>query len=164
MPKALIPGTYDPITLGHVDIIERATQIFSEVVVAVADSQNKGPSGPLFSLDERVALVEDAVAHLNTVKVQPFDTLLVDFAEQIGVSAIVKGLRVVTDFEWEFQQSSVNYQLNPRLETMFIMSNPQYMYLSSSMVKEIISMGGDVSNWVTPRVQAALTQRLCIRE
>lgn len=160
MPRALIPGTYDPITLGHLDVIERATHIFSEVVVAVANSQNKGASGPLFSLEERVAFVEDAVSKLKNVSVLPFDTLLVDFAEQVGACAIVKGLRVVTDFEWEFQQASINYQLNPRLETMFIMSNPQYMYLSSSMVKEIASMGGDVSNWVTARVQAELKKRM----
>jgi pantetheine-phosphate adenylyltransferase len=161
MPTALIPGTYDPITLGHLDIIERATQIFSEVVVAVADSPKKGVSGPLFSLEERVAFVEDAVSHLEKVTVRPFSTLLVDFAEQMGVAAIVKGLRAVTDFEWEFQQSSINYQLNPRLETMFIMSNPQFMYLSSSMVKEIASMGGDVSSWVTASVQNELRKRLC---
>lgn len=158
MPKALIPGTYDPVTLGHIDVIERATRIFSSVVVAVAASPLKG-SGPLFSLEERIAFVEDAVAHLSQVEVRSFSSLLVNFAEEMGVDTIVKGLRAVTDFESEFQQASINYQLNPNLETMFIMSNPQYMYLSSSMVKEIASMGGDTSSWVTALVQAEVTKR-----
>lgn len=159
MPKALIPGTYDPVTLGHLDVIERSTRIFSTVVVAVAASPQKG-AGPLFSLDERVAFIEDAVAHLPNVKVQPFSTLLVSFAEEMGVDTIVKGLRAVTDFESEFQQASINYQLNPNLETMFIMANPQFMYLSSSMVKEIASMGGDISGWLTPLVQSELIKRI----
>ncbi|MDR1088366.1 MAG: pantetheine-phosphate adenylyltransferase [Coriobacteriales bacterium] len=158
-PKALIPGTYDPVTLGHIDVIERAARIFSTVVVAVAASPQKG-AGPLFSLEERVACIEDAVAHLANVEVCPFSTLLVSFAEEMHVDTIVKGLRAVTDFEWEFQQASINYQLNPELETMFIMANPRYMYLSSSMVKEIATMGGDVSRWVTPKVQAELRRRL----
>jgi pantetheine-phosphate adenylyltransferase len=159
MPKALIPGTYDPVTLGHIDVIERATHIFSSVLVAVAASPQKG-AGPLFSLEERVAFVTDAVAHLSQVKVQPFSTLLVSFARQQGVDTIVKGLRAVTDFESEFQQASINYQLDPELETLFIMANPQHMYLSSSMVKEVAGMGGDISNWVTPLVQQKLTERL----
>lgn len=159
MPTALIPGTYDPVTLGHLEVIERSTRIFSRVVVAVAASPQKG-GGPLFSLDERVAFVKDAVSHLPGVEVHPFNTLLVNFAKEMGVNAIVKGLRAVTDFESEFQQSSINYKLDPELETMFIMSNPRYMYLSSSMVKEIASMGGDVSSWVTQLVQKELAERL----
>jgi pantetheine-phosphate adenylyltransferase len=163
MPKALIPGTYDPVTLGHVDVIERVSQIFSSVVVAVAASHNKG-EGPLFSLEERTAFVVAAVEHLPNVTVRPFDTLLVDFAVEQGVDAIVKGLRALTDFEWEFQQASINYQLNPSLETMFIMANPQFMYLSSSMVKEIAAMGGDVSSWVTPLVKSELLKRTAHRK
>ena len=159
MPKALIPGTYDPVTLGHLDVIERATRIFSHVVVAVADSHQKG-LGPLFSSEERVEFIKDAVQHLSNVQVCPFDTLLVEFAADMGVDTIVKGLRAVTDFEWEFQQASINYQLSPDLETMFIMANPQSMYLSSSMVKEIAAMGGDVTNWVTPLVKRELLARL----
>lgn len=159
MPSALIPGTYDPVTLGHLEVVERSTRIFSRVIVAVAASPQKG-SGPLFSLEERVSFVEDAVAHLPHVEVHPFSGLLVTFAKKMQVDAIVKGLRAVTDFESEFQQSSINYELDPELETMFIMSNPHYMYLSSSMVKEIASMGGDVSSWVTPLVQSELLKRL----
>ena len=159
MPKALIPGTYDPITLGHVDVIERASRIFTEVVVAVAASPQKG-SGPLFCLEERVGFAEEAVAHLPNATVRSFDSLLVSFARDTGVDTIVKGLRAVTDFESEFQQASINYQLNPDLETMFIMANPRHMYLSSSMVKEIAAMGGDVSHWVTAIVQQELSLRL----
>jgi len=159
MPKALIPGTYDPVTLGHLDVIERATKIFSLVIVAVADSPTKGV-GPLFSLEERVHFIEEATANLPKVEVCPFNSLLVDVARDKGVDTIVKGLRAVTDFDWEFQQAAINYQLNPDLETMFIMSYPQYMYLSSSMVKEVASMGGDISYWVTPLVKQELLKRL----
>lgn len=159
MPVALIPGTYDPVTLGHLEIIERSTNIFSRVIVGVAASPQKG-GGPLFELEERVRFVKDAVSHLPNVEVYPFSTLLVNFAKEMGVQAIVKGLRAVTDFESEFQQSSINYALDPELETMFIMANPRYMYLSSSMVKEVASMGGDTSQWVTALVQKELTQRL----
>lgn len=162
MPTALIPGTYDPVTLGHLEVIERSTRIFDRVIVGVANSPQKG-GGPLFSLEERVAFVEDAVAHLPRVEVHPFSTLLVNYAKEIGADAIVKGLRAVTDFESEFQQSSINYKLDPELETMFIMSNPRYMYLSSSMVKEVASMGGDISSWVTSLVQEELTKRLSAR-
>ena len=160
MPKALIPGTYDPVTLGHLDVIERASRVFTQVIVAVADSHQKG-SGPLFSTDERVRFIKDAIAHLPNVEVCPFSTLLVKFAEEMGADTIVKGLRAVTDFEWEFQQASTNYQLSPNLETMFIMAKPRYMYLSSSMVKEIASMGGDISGWVPLLVQKELVERLC---
>jgi len=159
MIKALIPGTYDPVTLGHIDIIERASQVFSKVYVAVAASPRKG-SGPLFSVEDRVAFIEDAVSHLKNVEVCCFSNLLVQFAEEMGVDAIVKGLRALTDFEWEFQQASTNYQLNRDLETMFIMASPRYMYLSSSVVKDIASLGGDVSNWVTPLVETKLKERL----
>jgi pantetheine-phosphate adenylyltransferase len=158
LPVALIPGTYDPVTLGHLDVIERSSQIFERIIVGVAASQTKG-SGPLFSLDERVRFIDDAVGHLSNVSVRPFDKLLVEFAAQIGAQAIVKGLRAVTDFESEFQQASINYQLNPSLETVFIMASPSNMYLSSSMIKEIASLGGDVSAWVTPQVQDALAAR-----
>jgi len=158
MNKALIPGTYDPVTLGHIDIIERASKVFSKVFVAVAASPHKG-SGPLFSEEERLEFIMDAVSNLPNVEVCLFSTLLVKFAEELGVDSIVKGLRAVTDFEWEFQQASINYQLNRELETMFIMANPRYMYLSSSMVKEIASLGGDISKWVTPLVEKKLRER-----
>jgi len=159
MATALIPGTYDPVTFGHLDIIERSTQIFDEIFVGVSASAAKNGRGPLFSLEERVAFITLATQHLKNVRVVPFNKLLVEFAVEIGAQAIVKGLRVVTDFESEFQQASINYQLNPNLETVFIMSNPANMYLSSSMVKEIASLHGDISAWVPPDVEAALRRR-----
>jgi len=155
---AVVPGTYDPVTLGHINIISRSAQIFDKVVVAVAASHKKG-SGPLFNLDERVSFLENAIAHLPNVVVKPFSELLVDFAVNEGASIIVKGLRAVTDFDSEFQQASINYRLNPDLETILIMSNPEHMFLSSSMVKEIASLGGKVNNWVTPTVAQALQQK-----
>jgi pantetheine-phosphate adenylyltransferase len=158
MRTALVPGTYDPVTLGHRDVITRAAQIFDAVVVGVAASPKKGV-GPLFSLEERVAFIEDAVADLPNVTVRSFSTLLVDFAVETGAHAIVKGLRAMTDFEFEFQQASLNYRLNPEFETMFIMANPEHMFLSSSAVKEIASMHGNVRDWVTPLVQQALSAR-----
>jgi len=159
MATALIPGTYDPITFGHIDIIERAKYIFETIVVGVSASPWKNGSGTLFSLEERVHYVTQATRHLKNVRVESFDKLLVEFAVEVGAKAIVKGLRAVTDFESEFQQASINYQLNPGLETVFIMSNPGNMYLSSSMVKEIASLHGNVSAWVPPEVELALQQR-----
>jgi pantetheine-phosphate adenylyltransferase len=159
MRTALIPGTYDPITFGHLDVIVRSSQIFDKIIVGVASSQQKG-GGPLFTSAERVELVEDAVKELENVSVCCFDNLLVDFASKIGASAIVKGLRVVTDFESEFQQAALNYHLNPKLETVFIMATPENMYLSSSMVKQIASLNGSIHDWVTPKVEQALLDRL----
>ncbi|MDO4291306.1 MAG: pantetheine-phosphate adenylyltransferase [Eggerthellaceae bacterium] len=156
MKRALTPGTFDPITSGHLDVITRAAQLVDEVVVAVAASQKKGPRGPLFTLDERVALVEEATAHLPNVRVEPFDELLVDFARKVEAEVVIKGLRAITDFEYEFQMTALNYQLDRNLETMFIMSPPQYMYLSSSIVKEIASLHGDLGDFVPPCVRKAL--------
>jgi pantetheine-phosphate adenylyltransferase len=158
MRTALIPGTYDPVTLGHRDVIVRAAQIFDSIIIGVADSPKKG-SGPLFTLDERVSFVEDAIADLPNASVRPFTSLLVDFAVATGVQVIVKGLRAVTDFEAEFQQAALNYRLNPELETIFIMASPEHMYLSSSLIKEIASMHGTVHPWVTPLVEQALAAR-----
>ena len=156
MKRALTPGTFDPITAGHLDIISRAAQLMDEVIVAVAISNKKNP---LFSLDERVALVKEATASLPNVRVEPFDELLVDFARRMDAQAVVKGLRAITDFEYEFQMTALNYQLDKELETVFIMSTPQHMYLSSSIVREIASLGGDVSQFVPPCVNEALKRR-----
>ncbi|MDR0888370.1 MAG: pantetheine-phosphate adenylyltransferase [Coriobacteriales bacterium] len=164
MATALIPGTYDPITLGHIDVIKRASQIFDHIIVGVADSPHKRGHGTLFSLDDRVRFVQDAIdtyddlASAGNVEVRPFTRLLVDFAVEVGAQVIVKGLRAVTDFESEFQQASLNYHMNPELETAFIMATPQNMYLSSSVVKEISELGGDVDDLVTPLVARALKQ------
>lgn len=158
MTLALTPGTFDPITSGHLDVITRASQLMDQVIVAVAASDRKKP---LFSLEERVELVRQATQHLPNVSVQPFSGLLVDFARQVGAQCVVKGLRAITDFEYEFQMTALNYELDQELETVFIMSPPQYMYLSSSIVREIASLKGDVSRFVPECVQHALEQRFC---
>jgi len=159
MAKALIPGTYDPVTYGHLDIIERASQIFDTIVIGVAASPGKNGRGTLFTLEERVTFIEQATAHIDNVCVMPFNQLLVNFAVEVGARAIVKGLRALTDFESEFQQASINYQLAPKLETVFIMSTPANMYLSSSMVKEVAALHGTVSSWVPRDVEVALCER-----
>lgn len=156
MKRALTPGTFDPITSGHLDVIARASQLMDEVVVAVADSQKKGP---LFTLEERVELVRHATAHLPNVRAVPFRGLLVDLAKELDATVVVKGLRAITDFEYEFQMTAMNYQLSPQLETLFIMSPPQYMYLSSSIVREISKMGGDIEQFVPPCVYEALKKK-----
>lgn len=156
MRRALTPGTFDPITSGHLDVITRAAQLMDEVIVAVAASDRKKP---LFSLEERAALAREATAHLPNVRVEAFDELLVDFARKVDAQVVIKGLRAVTDFEYEFQMTALNYQLDRDLETVFIMSPPQYMYLSSSIVREIASMHGDLSDFVPPNVRLALEER-----
>ena len=154
--RAITPGTFDPITTGHLDIIARAAGLMDEVIVAVAASEKKHP---LFSLEERVALAKESTKHLERVRVEPFNELLVDFAARMDANVVVKGLRVITDFEYEFQQTALNYRLNHKLETIFIMSPPESMYLSSSIVREIASLGGDVDQFVTPCVAQALKEK-----
>lgn len=156
MKRALTPGTFDPITNGHMDVITRASRIMDEVIVAVAVSDKKKP---LFTLEERVSLVEQAVSHLPNVRVEPFNELLVDFARRMDAEVVVKGLRAITDFEYEFQMTAMNYKLDKELETAFIMSPPQYMYLSSSIVREIASMGGSLDGLVPECVKLALTRK-----
>ncbi|MBE0476246.1 MAG: pantetheine-phosphate adenylyltransferase [Coriobacteriia bacterium] len=158
MKRAVCPGTFDPVTSGHVDVIERSSAIFDEVIVAVAFSPDKG-GGPLFGIDERVAFIQAAVSHLPNVSVRPFDTLLVDLARELEATAIVKGLRAVTDFEREFQMAQLNYRLEQGVETMFIMAIPEYMFLSSSAVKEIARHGGPVEGLVPEAVREALAAR-----
>ena len=154
--KALIPGSFDPITNGHLDVIERAARMFDEVVVGVGVNRSKNP---LFSIDERVELVEQSTAHLDNVSVISFDDLLVNVAASTNAQVLVKGLRAITDFEYEFQMTSANYQLNKDIETLFIMSPPQYMYLSSSIVREIASFHGGVHQLVPHSVENALKAR-----
>lgn len=156
MRRALTPGTFDPITLGHIDVITRAAQIMDEVIVAVAVSDKKGP---LFSLEERVELAREALKHLPNVRVVAFDGLLIDFAREMKAEVVIKGLRAITDFEYEFQMAALNYQLDPDLETVFIMSPPQYMHLSSSIVREIASHHGPLDPFVPGHVKAALEEK-----
>ncbi len=156
MKRAVVPGTFDPITEGHKDVIRRASQFFDEVIVAVARSEKKQP---LFSHDERIELARKSVAEFPRVRVEGFSGLLVDFVADCKADVVVKGLRAITDFEYEFQMTALNYELDESVETLFFMSSPQHMYLSSSVVREIASYQGDVSKFVSPCVQEALDQR-----
>ena len=155
----LVPGTFDPITFGHMDVVRRARRICPQVTVAVAESLGKNGTGTAFSLDERVALAREALGDLEGVDVRPFTGLLVDFASEVGAGAVVKGLRAMTDFEYELQQADLNYRLDADLESIFVMSSPEYGYLSSSVIRQIASFGGDVSEFVPPCVVEALRVR-----
>ena len=157
MKRAVCPGTFDHVTAGHVDIIERAASLLDEVVVAVALSPDKG-GGPLFSQQQRQDMISAATAHLPNVRVRGFDTLLVELAREEGAQVIIKGLRAVSDFEREFQMAQFNYRLRPEIETVFIMAIPEYMYLSSSAVKEIAGHGGDVRGLVPEVVAEAFAE------
>ncbi len=147
---AINPGTFDPVTLGHVDVIRRAAAIFDRVVVGVVrDPQHKET---LFGVAERVAFLEDALEELENVVVDVFSELVVDFARKHGARTMVKGLRVIADFEWEFQMNRLNQWLAPEVETMYVMSSPEFAFISSSGVKEIASFGANVEGLVTPSV------------
>ena len=159
MHRVLVPGTFDPITLGHLDVIRRASDMFDEVIVGVAASTGKR-GGTLFTLEERVELAREVTAELANVKVMGFDNLLVDFASSTGVTAVVKGLRATTDFEYEFQMAMLNFRLAPELETFFVMSSPDYMYVSSSIAKELALLHGSTEGIVPPVVGQALANRL----
>ena len=157
----IYPGTFDPITNGHTDIIRRAAKIVDRLVVGVARNDGKGP---LFATDERVEIVRDEVTHFAKheaarIEVRAFDTLLMRFAESVGASVIIKGLRAVSDFEYEFQMAGMNAQLNPEIETVFLMASDRYQFIASRFVKEICALGGDVSHFVSPRVAARLISR-----
>jgi pantetheine-phosphate adenylyltransferase len=150
----IYPGTFDPITNGHSDIIRRALHVVDHLVIGVARNDAKGP---LFSTDERVEIVRDEMKHLENgdadrFEVRPFDTLLMHFAESVGASVIVRGLRAVSDFEYEFQMAGMNARLNPKIETVFLMASDRYQFISSRFVKEIGALGGDVRHFVSPRV------------
>ena len=156
--RVIVPGTFDPITFGHLDVIRRARRIFPSVIVAVAESQGKNGVGTTFMLDERVALAREALGDIDGVEVLPFTGLLVDFAREQGAGAVVKGLRAMTDFEYELQQADLNCHMAPDIESVFVMSNPKYGYVSSSIVREISSMGSDVSSLVPPCVNQRLRE------
>ena len=152
---AVYPGTFDPITNGHADLVARAAPLFERIVVAVADSPNKG-KGPGFSLQERITLARLALADLPNVEVRGFDCLLAQLVSELGAGVIIRGLRAVSDFEYEFQLASMNRHLIPDVETLFLTPAEQYGFISSSLVREISRLGGDVSGFVPPAVDAAL--------
>ena len=157
----IYPGTFDPITNGHADIIRRAIKIVDRLVIGVARNDGKGP---LFATDERVEIVRDEVAHLENgdaerIEVRAFDSLLVNFAQSAGASVIIRGLRAVSDFEYELQMTSLNARLNPDIETVFLMASDRFQFISSRFVKEIGALGGDGSHFVSPRVVVRLLDR-----
>jgi pantetheine-phosphate adenylyltransferase len=157
MRTAIYPGSFDPLTNGHLDVIQRATKLFDRVIVAVAKSESKTP---LFTLEERVEMVREAVKHLPTVEADAFDGLLVKYVEDRSAQAVVRGLRAVSDFEFEFQLALMNRKLNERIETIFMMPKDTYTFLSSRIIKEIARLGGDVSTFVPAHVRTALLSKL----
>ncbi|MCX7946597.1 MAG: pantetheine-phosphate adenylyltransferase [Hydrogenophilus sp.] len=154
--RAVYPGTFDPMTRGHEDLVRRAVDLFGEIIVAVARSHSKNP---LFSFDERVAIAEEALADLPQVRVVGFDGLLVDFLRQNNARVILRGLRAVSDFEYEFQMAGMNRRLYPEVETIFLTPADEYMFLSGTMVREIARLGGDVSRFVVPAALPYLAKR-----
>jgi pantetheine-phosphate adenylyltransferase len=156
---AVCPGSYDPVTLGHLDIIARAANVFDNVVVGVVDRPVRKQQ-TLFDASERVLFIEEQVAEYAHVQVKPFDTLLVDFAREHGAKAIVKGLRAISDFEYEFEMNQLNRKMAPDIESIYFMAAPEFSFLSSSGIKELAMFGGDITGLVPERVAARLQEEL----
>ncbi len=157
MVNAVYPGTFDPITFGHIDLLKRAAKIFEHVTVAVASSSGKQP---LFDVQQRVSLAREVLSDYQNVSVVGFDNLLVDFTKEHNASVILRGLRAVSDFEYEFQLAGMNRNLAPDIETIFLTTAEQYAYLSSSLVKEVARLGGNITNFVPEQVIAEIKQKL----
>ena len=156
---ALCPGTFDPVTFGHLDVINRASGMFDDVLVAVVNLPwRKGAT--LFSAEERVAFLRNATSTLPNISVEPFSTLLVDFARERGATAIVKGLRAISDFEYELEMNQLNRRQAPDIESIYLMASPKYSFISSSGVKELATFGGEIDDLVTEEVARALKERL----
>ena len=158
----IYPGTFDPITNGHTDIIGRAARVLDRLVVGVAINPGKGP---IFTIDERVQLVREEIGHLKNgvsarIEVMPFSGLLIDFARQVDATVIIRGLRAVSDFDYEFQMASMNAKMAPDIETVCLMASDKYQFIASSLVKEIAKLNGDVSQFVSPRISERLRERL----
>jgi pantetheine-phosphate adenylyltransferase len=156
---AVCPGSYDPITNGHLDIIQRTAELFDEVVIAVVNLSTR-KNKPLFGIDERIAFIEAATSDLDNVRVVPFDILVVDFARKVGAKTIVKGLRAISDFEYEFEMHQLNRMQAPDVDTLYLMASPQYSFLSSSGVKEIATFGGNIGDLVPEGVAERLQEEL----
>lgn len=155
--KAIYPGSFDPVTFGHIDLIKRAQEIFSEVIVAVAHNPHKKP---LFSVKERVNMLKKAVAEFRGVSIVDFDCLVVDFAARHKAKVLIRGLRMISDFEYEFQMALTNRKISPQIETIFLMPQESYSYLSSKLLKEAASLGADLSSFVPDFVEKALKKKL----
>ena len=158
MITAIYPGSFDPVTYGHIDIAQRALSVADKLIIAVLNNSEKSP---LFSVEERVKMLQDTVGQMNpAVEIEAFSGLTVEFARQKNAHLIIRGLRAVTDFEHELQMAQINYKLYPDLETTFLMANIKYVFLSSSVVKEIAAYGGDISHFVPPLVEQRLREKL----
>ena len=157
MRTVIYPGSFDPLTNGHLDLIHRAAKLCDRLIVAIARSNSKHP---MFTLEERLEMAEEAVRQIPNVSVEGFDGLLVGYVEKRGGEAVLRGLRAVSDFEFEFQMALMNRKLNERIETIFMMPKEAYTFLSSRVIKEVAELGGDVSRFVPPHVQAALARKL----
>ncbi len=158
---AICPGSFDPVTYGHLDIITRAAGMFKRIIVVVASNPNKNYS---FTPRERVEMIKKCITHIDNVEVVHFDGLLADYAATVGATAIIKGLRAMSDFEYEFQMALTNKALNPQVETLFLTTAAQNMYLSSSMVKQIASMGGDISTFVPSVIMQDIIKRITLKK
>jgi len=156
MRRAIYPGSFDPVTNGHLDVIDRARKLFDQVIVAVAHNEQKQP---LFTLEERLELLRGTIGNLDRVQIAPLDGLLVDFAVQQRATAVIRGLRAVSDFEFEFQMALMNRKLEASVETIFLMPKEEYTYLSSRIVKEIGRLGGDIAKFVPPKVVEAFHRK-----
>ena len=161
MKTAIYPGSFDPVTLGHIDVIKRASKLFDNLIIGVLNNRAKTP---LFSVEERVKMLEEVTKDIPNVEVQSFDGLLVDFMRQNHAKVIVRGLRAITDFEYELQLAQMNRVIAPEIDTLFLTTNLKYAYLSSSTVKEVAAYGGDISNFVTPYVADEVHKRLRERQ
>ena len=157
MKIAVYPGSFDPVTHGHMDIIRRSASVFDKLIVGVLRNKSKNP---LFTVQERVKMIQEVTSDIENVQVVDFDGLLIDFVHKVGAKAIVRGLRAVTDFEYELQMSLTNKVIAPDVETVFLTTNLQYSYLSSSIVKEIASYNGDISHFVDKRVEKAIQDKM----
>lgn len=154
---AIYPGTFDPFTHGHSDLVERATRLFDHIIIAIAENPTKAP---VFSIEERIDMARMALSELDNIEVCGFDNLLVDYARERNARVILRGLRAVSDFEYEFQLGGMNRKLAPDIETLFLMPSEQYAYISSSLVREISALGGNISDFVHESVKAALDDRM----
>ena len=158
MNKAVFPGSFDPFTNGHLDVIERSAKIFDEIVVAVSIASSDPKKKPLFTLEERAELIHEVTAHLKGITTVPFKGLLVDLCRDVGANCVVKGIRAVSDFDYELKQAQMNARMG--IDTLFMPTSPEYSYLSSSLMKEVISLGGDINGLVPPAVEVKLKERL----